>query len=259
MGYQEGKGIRDNILGVSTARPLLFNDEACLLEFIKGRASVVGGAKAVSVLTSDNTEISDGETVTIGSVVYRFKDTMAQAYDVKRHGSTADTTLGNLAAAINASGTPGTEYFAGTLIHPYVSSSGVVSHALTITAKQGGTVANALATTETTSHMSWPDTTLGGGTGASDPGDDLKFTFGYVTGTQAVADATSVTETAGEMVVSNTPDMDLSVVLKVVPALSGKTILPKNSWLVVKSVVGTVGTLAGSVITVLRRRLEGTH
>ena len=41
------------------------------------------GTAATGVLTSDGTNVSDGDTVTIGSTVYRFKNTMAAAYDVK--------------------------------------------------------------------------------------------------------------------------------------------------------------------------------
>lgn len=122
---------------------------------------------AALTLTSDNTELTDGDTVTIGSTVYRFKDTMAQAYDVQRHGTTADTTLANLRAAINASGTAGTEYFAGTLIHPTVSCGAVTSHAVIATAKTAGAAGNLIATAEGSTHLSW----TGGGlflTGGSD-------------------------------------------------------------------------------------------
>ena len=38
---------------------------------------------AGGILTSDATNVSDGETVTLDTVVYRFKDTMLAAYDVK--------------------------------------------------------------------------------------------------------------------------------------------------------------------------------
>lgn len=53
--------------------------------------AAAAAARAVTTLTSDNTDVADGDTVTIGSTVYRFKDTMTQAYDVKRNGGTADT------------------------------------------------------------------------------------------------------------------------------------------------------------------------
>jgi hypothetical protein len=119
-----------------------------------------------STLTSDTTNVADGDTVTIGSIVYRFKDTMLAAYDVKR-GADAATSLDNLKAAINASGTPGTEYFAGTLIHPDVTATTNTDTTQKVVSKVIGTANNTKATTETSSHLSWADTTLGGGTGTS--------------------------------------------------------------------------------------------
>lgn len=113
------------------------------------------GVAASGVLTSDNTEVTDGDTVTIGSIVYRFKDTMAQAYDVKRHGTTADTTMGNLIKAINGTGSAGTDYFAGTVAHTLVSAGALAAHAFTVTARTIGTAGNALAKTETSSHLDW--------------------------------------------------------------------------------------------------------
>jgi hypothetical protein len=69
---------------------------------------------------------TDGNTLTIGLtgnvIAYRFKNTLAAAYDVKI-GATKEITSTNLNAAINASGTPGTEYYAGTLANVLVSST----------------------------------------------------------------------------------------------------------------------------------------
>ncbi len=126
------------------------------------------GVKATTTLTTDNTELADGETVTIGGTTYRFKDTPEQAYDVQRHGTTADTTLGNLVKAINGTGT--TEYYAGTLAHSLCTAGTVGSHATILTARHAGTGPNAAPTTTTAAHLSFADTTFGGGTGVSDPG-----------------------------------------------------------------------------------------
>lgn len=117
--------------------------------------SVLTEAYASAVLTSDNTEVTDGDTVTVNDQVYRFKDTPAQANDVKRDGTTADTTLANLRAAINGTGTPGTEYFAGTLPATGVTAGAVTAHAITVTANALGTAANSFAKAETSSHLDW--------------------------------------------------------------------------------------------------------
>lgn len=124
---------------------------------------------AVNVLTSDTTNVTDGDTVTIGAIVYRFKDTMLAAYDVQI-GASAAATLDNLKAAINGTGTPGTEYFAGTVAHTLVIATTNTDTTQTVLSRTYGTANNTLATTETSSHLSWADTTLGGGTGASNPG-----------------------------------------------------------------------------------------
>jgi len=107
------------------------------------------------VLTSDNTDVADADTVTIGTTVYTFKDTLAAAYDVQRDGTTADTTMGNLIAAIDASGTEGVEYFAGTLEHPDAEAGALSTHAFTVTAKVSGVAGNAIATAEDSGHLSW--------------------------------------------------------------------------------------------------------
>jgi hypothetical protein len=130
---------------------------------------IVPGSHAESVVTSDATNVAEDETLTIGSTVYRFRDTLAQAYDVKI-GASAAITLDNLKAAINASGTPGTEYFTGTLAHPTVVATDNNDTTQKVVARVPGTAANTAATTTTASHLSFPDTTLGGGTGTSNPG-----------------------------------------------------------------------------------------
>lgn len=132
-------------------------------------SGIVYATFATNTLTSDATNVTDGDTVVIGAITYRFKNTLALAYDVKI-GASAAATLDNLKAAINASGTPGTEYFAGTVAHTLVIATTNTDTTQKIESRTYGTDNNTLATTATSAHLSWADTTLGGGTGASDPG-----------------------------------------------------------------------------------------
>lgn len=128
--------------------------------------AAAAAARAVTTLTSDNTEPADGATVTIGTTVYRFKNTPAQAYDVKRGGVSADADIGNLIKAINASGVgDGSDYFAGTLEHPdVVASTTITSHAFVISAKKFGAAGNAIATTQAgTSHFTFTSTVMASG------------------------------------------------------------------------------------------------
>lgn len=93
-------------------------------------------------------DVSDGDTLTIGSTVYRYKDTPAQAYDVDTGANEAAAKV-NIVAAINASGTEGVEYYAGTLIHPDVTATAFSGDLAVLTAKVAGAAGNAIALAET--------------------------------------------------------------------------------------------------------------
>lgn len=110
--------------------------------------------KTVATLTSNATNVTSGATVTIGSTVYRIMTTMAQAYDVQR-GASAAATLDNLKAAINASGTPGTEYFAGTEAHPDFIATTNTDTTQVIEAKLPGSANNSVTLAETDATLSW--------------------------------------------------------------------------------------------------------
>lgn len=129
--------------------------------------TVIDKLRATGVLTSNQTNVSDNDTVKIGAITYRFKNTMAQAYDVKI-GANAAATLANLVLAINGTGTAGTNYFAGTEAHTLVTSGDVSSHTITITAVNIGYAANSTATTTPVgATLSWGATTMVGGVGGS--------------------------------------------------------------------------------------------
>lgn len=121
---------------------------------------------AKSILTSDATQPTAGDTVTIGAVVYTFQSTLALAYDVKI-GASVTATLLSLLKAINGTGVAGTDYFAGTVAHPLVIASASDATTVTVYSRTYGTGNNTLATTEASTHLAWEATTLGAGTGAS--------------------------------------------------------------------------------------------
>lgn len=150
---------------------------------------VAVNTKATATVTSDATNVSDGETLTLGTQVYRFKDTMAAAYDVKI-GASAAATLDNLKAAVNASGTPGTEYFAGTLVHPTIEATTNTDTTQLFRALTGGSGGNSLAVSETSAHL-----TFGVGVTAMSGGfDDTTITVTTTDG--SFTDTTLVTVTA---------------------------------------------------------------
>lgn len=122
---------------------------------------------ATQTLTYSTHNPADGDTVTIDGIVYRFKDTLAQNYDVKRDNTTPATSFGNLIKAINASGVNGTDYqLTEDVVHPTVSASG--STTLVVTARRAGTDGNSIAVATSVSGISWPASTLASGTNAVD-------------------------------------------------------------------------------------------
>lgn len=140
---------------------------------------------ATGTLTSDATAMSDGDTVTIGAKTYTFKTTLTGVEGQVLINTTADAGLLNLIRAINHTGTPGTDYVAAAA-HPTVSAaSAVTSHAFLLTARNGGAAGNAIATTETSSHLSFGATTLTGGL------DQLSGVF-VVTLTDATAETVTL-------------------------------------------------------------------
>lgn len=127
----------------------------------------------IGTLTLAGNAVED-ETVTIGTTVYRWRDTLAQAYDVKI-GANAAASIVNLVAAINANGTAGTHYFAGTLVHPTVRAIDGAGDTVVVQTKSDTTltaVGTLIATTETMTQGSWGAATLADGT----DGTNVAFT-----------------------------------------------------------------------------------
>jgi hypothetical protein len=87
---------------------------------------------------------------------------MAQAYDVQI-GASASASLDNLKAAINATGTAGTEYYAGTLANPDIIAYTKTATTLKVAFRTIGTAGNAYTTTKVAVTLSWTGATLAGG------------------------------------------------------------------------------------------------
>jgi hypothetical protein len=127
--------------------------------------NVTARTPASSTITIDAaTDVADGDTITIGGIPYRFKNTLAQAYDVKRDGTTTANTLDALIKAINGTGVVGTDYFTGTLKHPKVHAGTQTAHVVPITAWDAGPVGNTITTTTTSARLTLPGATFAAGT-----------------------------------------------------------------------------------------------
>ena len=118
-------------------------------------------------LTSDATAPGDGDTVVIGSVTYTYKTTLstgpAVPYEVLI-GVSAAVALDNLKSAINGTAGAGTTYGTGTVAHPDVEATTNSNTEQVVVARTAGVI-DAIATTETSSHLSWGAATLEGAAG----------------------------------------------------------------------------------------------
>ncbi len=107
-------------------------------------AAPVDAVAATNSLTSDNTNVTAGDTVTIGTKVYTFVSPVGSTEGNVLRGASADASLTNLVRAILHTGTPNTDYKCA-LPHPDVSSAAVASHALALSALVNGVAGNAIA------------------------------------------------------------------------------------------------------------------
>jgi len=98
---------------------------------------------ACALLTGNGTNLSDGDTITVGSIVYTAKTTLAGSAGQIKIASTATATLTNLIRAINYTGTPGTDYV-GSVQNPDISASSVSATSLLLTARITGLTGNSL-------------------------------------------------------------------------------------------------------------------
>jgi hypothetical protein len=138
------------------------------------------GRPDASITVASVTNIVN-DTLTIGDVVYTFKDTPAAAndIDVKPSAAAQAVAIGN---AINADGTAGA-YGTGTVFHPLVSAI-VIGSTVYLTARTAGTNANSLAVSTSFAAISFGPC-LDGGTG--------RYAAGTLIVTALPADATTLT------------------------------------------------------------------
>lgn len=140
------------------------------------------GVSATGTLTSDTVAPANNDTVTIGSTVYTFKTTLTGAAYEVLIGASAAAALDNLKSAVNATAGAGTTYGTGTVAHTTVAAITNTNTTQLFVARTGGTSGNAIATTETSAHLSFGSATLASGSSAG----STRNMFGLsITGTTA--------------------------------------------------------------------------
>lgn len=118
--------------------------------------------QGTGTLTSTGTAPSNNDTVTIDTTVYTYKTSLTGAAYEVLIGANAAAALANIKAAINGAAGAGSTYGTGTVAHPTVTAGTLTSTTLALTAISYGTVGN-VATTETSSQLSFGAATLTGG------------------------------------------------------------------------------------------------
>src|SRR4051794_28273069 len=122
-----------------TNAPVLFGGGGSLITLLDAiLVNGYGSAFASGVITSDGTIPSDGDTVTVGSVIYTFRPSAvmstAPPYSVNL-GLSPINSIANLKSAINGTGVVSADYTAGTIANPDVWTPSTASP-LTITARK---------------------------------------------------------------------------------------------------------------------------
>jgi hypothetical protein len=121
-------------------------------------------AYAAQTLTSNGTDVTAADTVTIGTVVYTFRASVTTTANEVKVGGTAAASLDNLKAAINASDP--TVHGSLTVANPYVEATTNTDTTQVVVAKVPGLVGNYIPTTKSAATLTWGTTVLAGGTGS---------------------------------------------------------------------------------------------
>lgn len=112
-------------------------------------------ATGYATLTSNGTNVSNNDTVTIGNKTYTFKTSLTPTEGEVLIGADADASLLNLIRAINHTGTPDTDYKCAAAHTQVSAASSVTAHAFLLTSLVTGLSANAYASTETAATLSF--------------------------------------------------------------------------------------------------------
>lgn len=131
---------------------------------VTGFSGTVPGLRAVATIVSDNSANATAtRLLTIAGKQYTLVPSGNVSFEgAVLIGASADATLANIIAAINHTGTPGTQYQAAAA-HPTVQAdASVTAHTVTLRARTPGTAGNALTVTTSETTYTVPATFAGG-------------------------------------------------------------------------------------------------
>lgn len=113
-------------------------------------------AAAGTLSQSGSANVAANDSVTIGASQYVFVTTLQNGKTNQVNiANTFDGSMNNLIAAINHAAGSGAQYSTGTKTNPQVQAGVLAGHAFTVTALTAGAAGNAIATTTTSTHLTW--------------------------------------------------------------------------------------------------------
>lgn len=140
--------------------------------FSNGPPNTAPLSAAHSTLKSDNIALpANGDTVTLGLQTYTFQTVLTDVPGHVHIGADPDSTLLNLAHAINAlGGTPGVDYGTGTIANVRARANTTIhDHEMDVTAVNTTITPSLCVTSVTGSHLSWPAANLLAGLSTNQP------------------------------------------------------------------------------------------
>jgi len=133
--------------------------------WLEKNATTFAGTDGAQTLTTTGV-FSDAETVTVGDRVYTMKTTLGTTAGQVLIGAAATNSLDNLKAAINGTGTAGTDYTANTGVHITVTAGTKTASTLVVNPRDKAFTNADIATTETGANCSWGAATIASGVAA---------------------------------------------------------------------------------------------
>jgi hypothetical protein len=204
--------------------------------------TVTKAVAATGTLTSNNTNVANNATVTIGNKTYTFKTALTPTEGEVLIGADADASLLNLIRAINHTGTPDTDYKCAAAHTQVTAAASVTAHAFAITSIVTGTAGNAYATTETSATLSFGAATMTGGVQTPSPTLLSEALVGagrkvMVQGFLCKVDGATAWDEAASVALADTDIVTFATILKA--ALSGNAyVVPTTSNLGAGMVTG---------------------
>jgi flagellin len=155
-------------------------------------ATFTGATAATGTLTSSGVA-ANNDTVAVGGTTYTFKTALTASTTANEVliGANAAASITNLKAAINGTGTSGTDYGSLTAVNTNVTGGTATATTLVVTAKVNGTAGNALTSVGNGGTFTFGGANLA--TGAA--GDTVALggkTYTFVTALSATATANEV-------------------------------------------------------------------